>query len=43
MLPTQQQEAYTAFYDSAYKNDILESKTTLMIHLATSMAIGCYP
>jgi hypothetical protein len=43
MLPKQQREAYSQFYDSARHNDILEPKTTLMIHLASAMAIGCYP
>jgi hypothetical protein len=43
MLPEEQQKAYTAFYDSARHNTILESKTTLMIHMAAAMALGCYP
>jgi hypothetical protein len=43
MLPKQQREAYKTFYDSARNNDILEPKTTLMIHLASAMALGCYP
>ncbi len=43
MLPKKQNKAYSDFYDSARYNEILESKTTLMIHLAAAMAIGCYP
>lgn len=43
MLPEKQQKAYAAFYDSARKNAILDPKTTLMIHLAAAMAVGCYP
>ncbi|MEE9496556.1 MAG: hypothetical protein V3V39_08520 [Desulfobacterales bacterium] len=43
MLPENQKGKYRAFYDSARDNDILESKTTLMLHLAAAMAIGCYP
>ena len=43
MLPEKQLKAYNDFYDSARQNDILEPKTTLMIHLAASMAVGCYP
>ncbi len=35
--------AYRQFYDAARQNQVLEAKTTLMIHLAASMAIGCYP
>ena len=40
---SKQATAYRAFYDSARRNKILEPKTTLMIHLATAMAVGCYP
>jgi hypothetical protein len=43
MLPKKQENAYNDFYDLARYNEILEPKTTLMIHLATAMAIGCYP
>jgi hypothetical protein len=43
MLPKRQRKAYEDFYDSAHHNEILESKTTLMIHMAAAMAVGCYP
>ena len=43
MLPEKQEQAYTEFYESARKNDILDPKTTLLIHLASAMAFGCYP
>lgn len=43
MLPEKQQKTYTDFYDAARTNEILEPKTTLMIHLAAAMAVGCYP
>ncbi len=43
MLPEKQLKAYDEFYDSARCNEILEPKTTLMIHLASAMAVGCYP
>ena len=43
MLPEKQLTAFNGFYDSARYNDILEPKTTLMIHLASAMAVGCYP
>jgi len=42
MLP-QQQKAFGEFYKSANQNGILDDKTTLMIHLAAAMAVGCYP
>ncbi|MDJ0831146.1 MAG: carboxymuconolactone decarboxylase family protein [Desulfobacterales bacterium] len=43
MLPDKQLAAYNDFYDAARYNDILDPKTTLLIHLATAMAVGCYP
>ena len=43
MLPAKQKKAYEEFYNSARRNDILDARTTLMIHLAASMAVGCYP
>jgi len=38
-----QDKAFEKFYDSARKNEILESRTTLMLQLASAMALGCYP
>jgi len=38
-----QKRAFVDFYNSARKNKVLEPKTTLMIHLASAMALGCYP
>ena len=43
MLPKKQRRTYKEFYDSARNNDILDSRTTLMIHTAAAMAVGCYP
>lgn len=43
MLPDKQKKAFAGFYGSARNNDILEPKTTLMVHLASAMAVGCYP
>jgi hypothetical protein len=43
MLPEKQQKAYRHFYETARKNEILDPKTTLLIHLASAMAFGCYP
>lgn len=43
MLPKEQNKAFNQFYKTARHNNILEPKTTLMIHLATAMALGCYP
>jgi hypothetical protein len=43
LLPEKQKGKYRAFYDSARNNDILEPKTTLMLHMAAAMAVDCYP
>ncbi len=43
MLSKEQRKAYDDFYDSARYNDILDPKTTLMLHLAAAMAAGCQP
>ena len=43
MLPPKQSKKYQEFYKAAKENDILDPKTTLLIHLSTSMAAGCYP
>ncbi|MFC2088402.1 hypothetical protein ACFLSX_02290 [Calditrichota bacterium] len=43
MLPVKQKNEYRNFYNSATNNDILDPKTTLMIHLASAMAFACYP
>ena len=36
-------ESFRAFYDSARHNDVLDPRTTLLLHLASAMAVGCYP
>ena len=43
MLPREQKRAFGAFYRSARQNEILDPKTTLMLHLATARAVGCDP
>ena len=43
MLPKQQNEAFAAFYDASRHNGELEPKTTVLLHLATAMALGCGP
>ena len=43
MLPGKQKTAYNQFYESARNNEFLEPKTTLLVHMAAAMAIGCYP
>jgi hypothetical protein len=43
LLRETQKIAFTDFYKSARFNNILEPKTTLMLHLAVAMALACYP
>ena len=31
------------FYESARTNEGLDERTRLMLHLASAMALGCYP
>jgi len=42
MLP-EQEKSFWEFYNQARNNKVLGDKTSLMIHLAASMAVGCYP
>jgi len=43
MLSEKQKTLFEEFYKSARYNEILDPKTTLLIHMATSMAVACYP
>lgn len=43
MRTSERQQLFTAFYRSARHNDVLDERTTLFLHLASAMAVGCYP
>ena len=43
MKRTDHSKKWQAFYDSARHNEVLDERTTLMLHLASAMALGCYP
>ena len=43
MLPESQRRAWATFYRSARRNEQLDERTTVMIHLAAAMSSGCYP
>ena len=43
MLPEKQNQAFQSFVTSARQNEILDPKTTRLVFLAVSMALGCYP
>lgn len=43
LLPKKQKRAWAEFYRSARHNEQLDARTTLMVHMASAMALGCYP
>ena len=43
MRRTPQSESWQRFYDAARENETLDPRTTVMLHLASAMALGCYP
>jgi hypothetical protein len=43
MKPTPTSETWQQFYDAVRHNTVLDERTTLMLHLASALAIGCYP
>lgn len=40
---TPQSESWQRFYETARHNDVLDPRTTVMLHLASAMALGCHP
>ena len=40
---TPQSESWQRFYEAARYNDVLDPRTTVMLHLASAMALGCDP
>jgi len=43
MIPKDMNGKYDEFSKAVLNNDILDPKTTTMLFLASSMAVGCYP
>jgi hypothetical protein len=43
LLPRKQKKAYNEYYKTARYNEILDPKTTLLIHMAVAMSVACYP
>jgi len=43
MLTEKLEKKYTDFYEATVENGTIDSRTTVMIQLAASFAIGCYP
>jgi len=40
-MTNKQDEAFSAFCNSARNNRVLKKDTTLMLHLAAAIAVGC--
>jgi len=43
MLKDNQQKLFDAFYESTHANEYLDTKTELLIGLASAIALNCYP
>lgn len=43
MLPEGTRTSWKAFYDAARHNGILDERTTVLVHLAAALAVGCDP
>jgi hypothetical protein len=43
MLPPGLDEQFTAFYHAAYADGEVDGKTKILIGMAISMALACYP
>ena len=43
MLPEKLKKKYTDFYEATVESGTIDARTTVMIQLAASFAIGCYP
>ncbi len=43
MLPVHKRRTFNACYDSGREEGVLVPRTTLLVHLAAAMAVGCDP
>lgn len=43
MLPEKQLQAWRVYYRTARKNDQFDERTSLLLHLASAMSVGCVP
>ena len=43
MVPSKEEKAFNEFQNMVLENDVFDSKTTIILHLATVIAVGCYP
>ncbi len=42
-MKSEQMDKFDEFYDSARHNQTLDGRTTLLLHLAAAVALGCEP
>lgn len=42
MLPETQRETFFKFFDSTVENDVFDTKTTIIIQLASALTSGCF-
>ena len=43
MLPTDLEKQFNDFYHAAYADGEVDGKTKLLIGMAVSLTVGCYP
>ncbi|HSB67983.1 MAG TPA: carboxymuconolactone decarboxylase family protein [Candidatus Methylomirabilis sp.] len=43
MLPGDLEQQFSDFYHAAYADGEVDGKTKILIGMAVSMAVGCYP
>jgi alkylhydroperoxidase/carboxymuconolactone decarboxylase family protein YurZ len=43
MLPLVLDQQFTAFYHAAYTDGVVDGQTKVLIGMAVSAALGCYP
>jgi len=43
MLPENLNQRYTDFFEATANNNVISKRATIMIQIAASLALGCYP
>ena len=43
MIPGRYEKLFNEFYDAVRGNEVLDPKTTVLLHLATAISVGCDP
>ena len=42
-MASEQMQRFDQFYESARHSEVLDERTTVMLHLGAAMALGCEP